>query len=194
MNEHAGNEGMLAEKLNHLPVPDLQDAVWGRVSGMLDATPTDQGLTSGAGTANFSLYKIMIWAIAGVTIAALGIILIERNTGKVKELKQIPPIHENARQDTAAMVPVPKESINKSASPRNNSTSIVSDSVEAPMLQPRIPTARDGQTGGRSIQNTFKLPDSISLRPADTIARFDIPRGVKNISDSGYRILPGKKN
>ena len=194
MNEHPGNEGIFAAKLDHLQVPDLQDAIWDRITGMLDAIPANAGSRpkqGGKGNAGFN----RIWGIAGISIAVVSIILIERNARKVEEQPQIPPTHQEVPVDSNRAIPSSEPDSNSIKSINFNNRKVdadVKDSVNDLPLQPRVPTARDIQSD-RTFRTGTQLVDSISILPKDTISTFNNPRGVKGISDSSYRIVPGKK-
>ena len=193
MNEHSGNEGIFAAKLHHLQVPDLQDAIWDRITGMLDAMPADAGSPMQAGKGNVGLGKIL--GIAGISIAVISIILIERNTRKVEEEpKHIPPTHQEVPVDSTGTVPSSVPDSNDSKSIKFNDRKVdADDSINDLPLQPHVPTGRTIQNESRSIRTGAQFVDSISVIPKDTISGFKNPRGVKGISDSGYRIVPGKK-
>jgi hypothetical protein len=194
MNEHSGNEGIFAAKLHHLQVPDLQDAIWDQITGMLDAMPADAGRPRQAGKGNIGLSRIL--GITGISIAVISIILIEKNTRKEEEPKHVPPTHQAVPVDSMGTVPSAAPDSNDSKSINFNDRKVDAngdDSVNELPLQPHVPTGRAIQNESRPIRTGAQFVDSISVLPKDTISGFINPRGVKGISDSAYRIVPGKK-
>ena len=194
MNEHSGNEGLFAAKLNQLQVPDLQDAIWDRITGMLDGMSSDTGPLKQSGKGNFGLGRML--GIAGISIAVISIILIERNTRKVEEQQQIRPTHQEVPVDSVRTIPstVPDSNNIKPINLKNRKADVdVNDSLNDPQLQPRVTAMPDIQNSTRSFGTGTQLVDSISILPKDTISSFKDPRGIKGISDSSYRIVPGKK-
>ena len=195
MNEHSVNEGMFATKLDQLQVPDLQDAIWDRISDVLDSMPSDVNVPRQSGKGTIGSNRIIGWGIAGITIAIISIILIQTNKPTIKEQKQVPPTHETAPVDSPA-VPSPTPDSNIITPPNFSNKKadvLIKDSLQEPLTQPRTPLGPTIQNGVRSFRTDALFADSISILPKDSIGGFNKPRGIKGLSDSSYRIVPGKK-
>lgn len=197
MNQLLPYEQQLADKMQLVPVPDMQDAIWARIEAMLDAdvnsqeTETTQQITN-TKSKLFSKRRI---TIAAIILAALMAIIINKQKRKSNENKEKPeitvpvnpgPVNKNK------VVPIQPESTIKRTSIKRFNT-IDGNAHKEPDSLFIIPTIKENNTVPKKVDTPVinsKLPPLIQKK--DTIMKK--PRGVKGISDSDYRFVMPKKD
>jgi hypothetical protein len=198
MDEPLRYEHLIGEKLQSLPIPNLQDAIWARVKEQLDLDmPTDDG--QGGGTSQPPSGPGMIgWGLSVVIIALLTTFLLLRNRPKTRE-KFTPST--NTEQ-------VISPSVQNTGPPRSNdsrnikTSAPVNSRTDNPLST--SPTDSSGQRqmiagekpGADSTNTTMSPPIAATTAP-----QIDTPavqpkkgKGMKGLNDSDYRIVPKTKN
>lgn len=194
MNEKKRYEQIITGKLDALPLPDLQDAIWARIEAQLDIDlPTDDG---GGNTPSSGAPSGPGW-IGGAGFLLFVAVLITFFTLKKNNNEQPlttpvskPLIQKDSLLNTNAQpppasrsalpVPVTTNSPINVAVPDRIDTSSKALGVAAPSLQDTsVPISR------------VPLPD---LQPKDTTVTKKRVRGVKGITDDDYRIVPSRKD
>ena len=198
MNQKTTYEVILTEKLQQLPLPDMEDAIWARVRAQLDldmpaddtSDPTPDAPSGGG----------WYWSAGSfIFLAALiASFLLTKKTenppaaGTAAPVPTTPAMQENSKADSQQAAPVlnplPPPGLQTGNPPdspvRAGIASPVSDSIA---LQPtlRLPQADSLQ------QTTLVLPSPVRR---DTLPPKKRQRGVGGITDNDYRIVPAKKD
>lgn len=187
----------IAEQLNAMPVPDLQDSIWQSIEQMLDAPLPETPRSTGAPARQYWMY------IGGVILAVIvvTVLLLVKKQEAGKKKMRAPDTHElpfkedtlsaNKRADTLVVNATPYPAGKKPV-------------AQPATQQPSTRVARPAGSPGLYIPAVI---DSAAIRPpavtdsanklkfiADTVSKQRKPGGVQGITDSSYRITPNKKN
>ena len=196
MDERLQYEQLIGGKLQSLPVPDMQDAIWARVKAQLDidlpSDDTDDESLSQPPKGPGSIG----WGFSVVIIALVSTFLILKNKPRVKDetnnrirTEQVtspavqntgPPEGKNVRsKKTAAPVD----------SPTNGVPAIVKDSPAigdfSVVDNLSVDSAKTKTPNGLVITAPQKTDSATLLKKG---------RGMKGLNDSDYRIVPKTKN
>lgn len=198
MDERLRYEQLIGGKLQSLPVPDMQDAIWARIKTQLDLDmPTDDG-DGGSSPQSPSGPKIIGWSLSVVIIALVTTFFLTKNKPSTKKNSEEPAtIEQTVSPNTQNNSPPLQQGdpVNKASAPvvtgANNSFSdIGSDSVALNNPLTDVPLTDD------SVRTNFPSP-SVTLSPPQSTDTSSLVkkkgRGVTGLSDSSYRIVP-KKN
>lgn len=196
MDERLKYEQLISGKLQSLPIPDMQDAIWARVKAQLDIDlPTDDN--DGGNAPQFpSGPRIIGWGLSIVIIALITTFFILKNKSKTKNTnnnstttEQVsspavqnngPPLRDNST--------IKRTSTPLSTGGDNSVQVITNDSAAQQDLGIVDPVRND------TVQTNFPPPLVTAPPPkADTIAGVKKGRGMK-VNDSDYRIVPKNKN
>jgi hypothetical protein len=188
-------EEIIAKKMETLPVPDMQDAIWSSIQANLNSTLTDtpNDSTSISQGVTVSTGKIVTGFIISVIIIAVTVMVASRKKKGSQQIKQLPEI-------TQPQVPV-IDSPSQEGQNKKSTAPYKTDTGTA------VPSPTNTDTF-QKISPVFPLlikPDSsriiVPLNPGkDIITKLptDQPKkktiGVTEISDSSYRISGKKDN
>jgi len=197
MNEPLKYEQLIGEKLQGLPIPAMQDAIWVRVKAQLDIDlPTDDN--DGGGPSQPQPGPGVIgWGLSVVIVALITAFFIFKNKPKTKNSITASP--NNPEQ-----ILTPPVQNNGPPLPRDNTTKKINRAVDSGVNNSRVPFLTDSVAGddiGKvnpvitdSIVRNISPPLVIATPPAiDTTAQVKKGKGMKGLNDSAYRIVP-KKN
>lgn len=198
MNQKAQYEITIAEKLEHLTVPDMVDAIWSRIETQLDIDlPTDDGPSeppsnppAGGGS----------WVSPALFIAFTVFITTLYFTNRKKP--DIVPAQPGIENSPALITPSGSNPVNPSGppgndvTPRRNQPGSVTpgmpffDSLANLAGGLQVPVTDSNLNKGGIIQPTSIAP--LVINPPDSSKKK--PRGVKGITDDDYRVVPASKD
>jgi hypothetical protein len=200
MDERLKYEQLIGSKLQSLPVPDMQDAIWARVKTQLDLDmPTDDG-NGGSSPQAPSGPTIIGWGLSVVIIGLVTIFFLFKNKPSTKTNSKQPvtieqTVSPNAQSNSP---PLQKNSTgnkttNAVGTGANDSLKVISSDLPAIQHQPVtiIPPADD------SVKTNVAPPFVTVSAPllADTTSVTKKKgRGMPGLSDSSYRIVPKNKD
>jgi hypothetical protein len=196
MDERLQYEQLIGSKLQGLPIPDMQDAIWARVKAQLDIDlPTsdpDEGSLpqppKGPGSIG--------WGLSVVIIALVSTFLILKNKPRVKDDTNNPATTEQTNSPAVQNTGPPDS---KQSTTRKTAPSADSNSASAPAFV--IDSATKGDV--TAIDNLSmdsaksKTENNLQITPAemrDSTAPLKKGKGMKGLNDSDYRIVPKTKN
>jgi hypothetical protein len=197
MNNRTTYEVIITEKLQQLPLPALEDAIWARISTQLDLDmPEDEG--GGSGPQNPSggwMWSAGLLAFVAALLAVF--VLTQKNNNSSN-----PP--DNTYDNTAPMttpLQVP------ATAPPNGSANQEPEVLPAPLNSTTGSNAGkvaiDSANSGAASLPEQLLPDSaqpvivqLPTQPVkDSVSKPKTKtRGVPNITDADYRIVPTKRD
>ncbi|MFN4006600.1 MAG: hypothetical protein ACK4HE_03715 [Chitinophagaceae bacterium] len=187
MNALTPYEQQIGEQLaNHLPLPNLEDAIWGRIKAGLDADMPETPNTGGSSSGNGLLRH---WHITGPLGAFIVIVVTvffyHRNQPQPNNI----PAHQPTPRTVAPLI-TPNQRNNSIPLENNNNKQ-----VQPPKMQPAVPDSSGLLPDiPVSTQPVAPVPDSAS-KPTTIIVppttNFDVPTAApkKNLIDT----LPPKK-
>ena len=196
MDERLKYEQLIGEKLQSLPIPDMQDAIWARVKAQLDIDlPTDDN-DGGNSPQSPSGPHIIGWGLSVVIIALVTTFFILKNKTKKQDPKNNSTTTEQVSSPSVQNngPPLPNNSTIKrtntplSTGADNSAPVAANDSAMQQDLGIADPVRND------SVQTSFP-PPLVTVPPpkTDTAAQVKKGRGMP-INDSDYRIVPKNKN
>ena len=197
MDERLRYEQLIGGKLQSLPVPDMQDAIWARIKTQLDLDmPTDDG-DGGSSPQSPSGPKIIGWGLSVVIITLVIIFFLHKNKPATKTTNDNSTTTEQTIQPSVQnnSPPAPGgNTINKTTTPVTTGTNntlpgVATDSVIQQNFTGVMSVADDSVQTNSSPQ----LVTTASPQMPDTTAQVKKGRGMKGLTDSSYRIVP-KKN
>lgn len=194
MSDKLSYEITITDKLNALPVPDLSDAIWGRIKAQLDIDlPTDEGNAPPDAPLPGDLLKGL-----GLSVIFIAIIFfLLKPASKQDTENYIPAVQQrsnpyNADSITTTQTPlkIPGRSapVNATLKP---APEIAKDS--AGLIKPLpviVPTSKDSAATVVTAP-IVNLPLPSAVTPDTTRKK---PRGVQGIKPDDYRIEPKKKD
>jgi hypothetical protein len=199
MDERLKYEQLIGGKLQSLPVPDMQDAIWALVKAQLDIDlPTDDG-DGGSAPQSPSGPTIIGWGLSVVIIALVTIFFLQKNKPTTKANSEPPATIEQTVSPNAQSNSPPLQKSNSpnktttvvSSGANNSLNDIVNDSAIQHQPLTIVPFADD------SVRTSMP-PALVTLSPppsADTASVIKKKRrGMAGLPDSSYRIVPKKKN
>jgi hypothetical protein len=196
MNQKTTYELTITGKLQQLPLPDREDAIWARIKTQLDRdmpTDDDGGNTPDAPSGGGWFWGAGIFLVVAALITAF--LLTNKPTPNVQPapLKTIQTNTPSATVEKNSEPPPQTLPFNSSSSPpvpTIGRSPLATDPITAPL------------TGAVSAQPTVSLPMPDSVRQTtfmapppvalDTTATKKKARGVTGITDNDYRIVPQK--
>ena len=198
MDERLRYEQLIGGKLQSLPVPDMQDAIWARIKTQLDLDiPTDDG-DGGSSPQSPSGPKIIGWGLSVVIIALITTFFLLKN--KPARNNSAPPstIEQSISPNTQSnSPPIQRDNtINKTSAPvSEGADDILNNAGNDSLVQQdpvtTIPFAADS-TSANLPPPLVTIP---SPQAADTTAMVKKKgRGMTGLNDSSYRIVPKNKN
>lgn len=193
MDQRLQYEQLIAGKLESLPIPDMQDAIWSRIKAQLDIDmPTDDG-GGDAGPQAPSGPGIAGWGLSALVVAIISIFFLYKNqlvtapeqapsapTEKVSapvEQTNGPPV-SNQKQEA---LPVTQPAATPMILP------FAHDSVQQNNLPAPLTLSADSTTLLPSVEGTASSPPPVA---SDTVQKKT--RGVPGIHPDDYRIVPKK--
>jgi hypothetical protein len=196
MNERTTYELTINEKLQHLPLPNLEEAIWARVKTQLDIDmPSDDGGGSDPGSPSGSGWT---WGAGGfIFIAALVAVFL---VFKKSKQQPFPTIANPVQTTTTSLTPAPQKRIDSHRAVGNKAPG------PAPTLNGETPPGLLAAPPTDSVSvvtdNRLPVPDTLQqttlqLPPpavVDTARQKPKTRGVPGITDNDYRIVPAKKD
>ena len=196
MDERLQYEQLIGSKLQSLPIPNIEDAIWARVKAQLDIDlPSDENNSEdepqspkGPG--------IVGWGLSLLIIALVSTFLVLKNKPTVED-KSVPSttreqLNSPSVQNTG---PPPSSDNTTKRTPAANNKG--SGSVPPPAFD--SPDRRLVTTPidlGMDSSNT-KLTVPLVLAPPQktgSVTQVKRGKGMKNLNDSDYRIVPKNKN
>jgi hypothetical protein len=195
MNQLLPYEQQIAEQMQLVPAPDMQDAVWARIEAMLDADIHLEENNTPQKIEGHKNFNSSLALTAGIIILSILVTLVINRKQKSKNfIKQKPSI----------TVPRQPVTIDKQEQELQNKPKMLPEAKQIHMKKNyavikkinslfQVPPAE-------SNIDEFKKPDSIlrvklpplALQKKDSIMKK--PKGVKGISDSDYRFTMPKKD
>jgi hypothetical protein len=193
MDQRLKYEQLIAGKLESLPFPDMEDAIWARVKAQLDID-LPPGDDEGGAPQSPTGPGIVGWGLSIVIIALVTAFFINKNP-KAKELKNItapteqiilPAEQTKGPPGTATSLPSGSRPVkNLPGSPLIQNTV---DSVQQQDITIILPNAIDSSKGNPAPPVTLNVPtDSIpSVKKKG--------KGISGMKDEDYKIVPKKDN
>jgi hypothetical protein len=195
MNDKTTYEITITEKLQQLPLPNLEDAIWARVKAQLDLDlPTDDG---GNGGPDAPAGSGSTWG-AGVFLfvaAIVAVFLLHKN--ETQQPSPAAPVQNSTTISSPAQQPAadstqtrrgvstsPAQTIRPGDQPVSAALSPPGDSVSIAPL-PVLPSVDSQQ------RTTLVLPPPIL---ADTTRPKPKTKGVRGLTDADYRIVPAGRD
>ena len=189
-------ENTLTGKLETLPIPDMEDAIWSRIEAQLDIDlPTDDG--GGNTPAPGSPFGFCwlggagLFCVTAILISLFAITQSKDREGSSTTTFQDPPSEKIDSSSNERPPPgSPRRNAPNSSSPNNtinNSTdsgSRIDTSTNVSIFVP--PLAKDSAQLQPGTSVAFTPPKDTITRPPKR------QRGVRGISDSDYKIVPKK--
>ena len=187
----------LTSKLEALPLPNLEDAIWGRIEAQLDIDmPSDDGdggstPTPGSPSGSWWLKGTGLFILAVAIISFFTLTKSKNENAPASSSGKIIP----SNPDSIAREKPPPDPISRQT-PTRTPPSITSDNSKDPVIQLDSntsitsippPIAKDSQQVVNSPPVSFTpIRDSGNTKKKT--------RGVKGITDADYRIVPSKKD
>lgn len=216
MNDRLTYEELIAAKLEQLPaMPAMADAIWARISGELDREmPADEGGDTGNGPSGGGFgFNTWLWPGAGLLLLALaGLIFYSQQDYAPAALMPARKTETPLRQAPPAI------SLPGDGSPqdyrKNRSNSVPGRSsgdttqvapqeagwLPPPLLRidsgmantvPDMPPDSGNHQPSPAAGSGVQIEKSTIQQDTPVVKR---PKGVPGISNSDYRIVPGKKD
>lgn len=197
MNEPLKYEQLIGEKLQGLPVPGMQDAIWARVKAQLDIDLPSDDNEGGGPSEPRPGPGVIGWGLSVVIVALITAFFIYKNKPKTKNSITASP--NNSEQ-----VLTPSVRNNGPPLPGDNTTKKINRTVDGGVNNSQAAFLND-TVAGVDIGNVNPViidsavnnvpPPLVILAPAktDTTAQVKRGKGMKGLNDSAYRIVP-KKN
>jgi hypothetical protein len=195
MDERLKYEQLIGEKLQSLPIPDMQDAIWARVKAQLDIDLPSDDNDGGNSPQSPSGPRIIGWGLCVVIIALITTFFLLKNKSKTK--------NTNNNSTTTEQVSSPAIQNNGPPFPDNSTIKRTNTPFSKGTDNPVTVTANDSATRQNiGIVNPVRndtvqtnLPPLVTVPPpkADTTAQVKKRRGMQ-VNDSDYRIVPKNKN
>lgn len=196
MEERLKYEQLIGEKLQSLPIPNMQDAIWARIKAELDIDlPTDDN-DGGNSPQSPSGPRIIGWALSVVIIALVTAFFLFKNKPKTQDAKDNSTTTERisspAVQNNGPPLP------NNNTVERTNTPFSTGGDNSVPVISNDSATQQDfgivDPVRNDSVQTNFP-PPLVTVPPpkADTMVQVKKGRGMP-INDSDYRIIPKNKN
>lgn len=197
MNERLPFEQLIGQKLQSLPVPDMQDAIWARVKAQLDIDlPSDDG-DGGDAPPSPPGPGLIGWGLSVVIIALVTTLFLLQNKPQTKDTIDTNTTTEQFLPPAEQSTGPPQPSTNtklKTTAPAPSGEAAVTPAVETDSVAQQdvglvLPGAADSV-------HTNLPPPSVSFVPpkTDTLPPVKKGRGVKGLKDEDYRIVPKKDN
>lgn len=191
MNNPATYELIIAQKLQELPVPDMADAIWARIEQQLDLDlPTDEG---GSPAPSSPINGWIGGSILGLFLLALILVIYPK-----KQESPIPSESNTLPTNRIESRPADQNNV-VIGQPTGNQTNTGQSGTAPPIDQPVVTTL---SPDSNLLANPMPAPDTPQVSTVN-IPRTSPPqdsatpkrtRGVTGISDSDYRIVPGKRD
>lgn len=193
MNERLQYELLIADKLEELPVPDMADQVWSRISAQLDidmpADDDDTDLPSNPRSGG-----PLGWGLPILLIALLTMYFYYHNNSNNSSINDQP-----AEPGTSAAPPIvapQSPSITPTSPPRRPGVQSLplqpgngskSDSTQQPLAPLHLPAP--DSAGVIKVDSLGSVALPAVVKP-DSLPQKKKSRGVAGIKDSDYRIVP----
>jgi hypothetical protein len=198
MDERITYEQLIGDKLQHLPVPDMQDAIWLRIKTELDNDMPEGDDGEGGNVPQAPKSPALLgWGLAVVVVALIAAFLL---------FKKAPKTKTNTKQaDTVTQIMTPTVQSTSPPLPEvktNNKTAPVVQQANGPVPNVAIDLPAAKQPGepitvpGSKDSVQQMQPSIVNTAPAvkDTVAPVKKGKGLSGIKDEDYRIVPkGKK-
>ena len=199
MDERLKYEQLIGGKLQSLPVPDMQDAIWARIKAQLDIDlPTDDG-DGGSSPQSPSVPKVIGWGLSIVIITLITVFFLIKNKPVAKEsttnkATTTEQIVSPAQQNSGP--PLPAKEVNKSLAPVITENNAPFQTLSQDSARQQFPGADMPQISLPDIDNVqtnIAAPPSVTVnlpQRGDTASQMKKPRGMQGLTDSSYRIIP----
>ena len=195
MNKKTTYELTIAAKLQQLPLPDMEDAIWARIKSQLDLDlPEGDGGSSNTPQTPSGGW---MWS-AGLLAFVAALLTVFLLTKKSEQPESTDKINQNPESVTA---PLPKQKPGPFPIPGNSPFVPLPGSSAGTILNRPQEGSRDSAitpplTLGAPIDT---LPSATAFLPPpllqDSVIRTKPKtRGVKDITDADYRIVPTKRD
>ena len=196
MNKKTTYELTITEKLQQLPLPGLEDAIWTRVKAQLDLDlPTDDGDDNTPDAPSGGGWQ---WGAGMIVFVAalVTIFLLFKNPSEKQQALPVQTLPNNTS--------LPATSVGETGplqKPPNFNTGTVPTSSPVTSQPLNLPLPADSGAPVPTVslpvadtlqQTTMVLPPPTVLQ--DSAAPKKRPRGVSGITDSDYRIVPSRKD
>ncbi|HWI93625.1 MAG TPA: hypothetical protein VNT20_20230 [Flavisolibacter sp.] len=198
MDERLRYEQLIGGKLQSLPVPDMQDAIWARIKTQLDLDiPTDDG-DDGNTPPSPTAPRIIGWGLSILIIALVTTYFLTKNKPSAKNNSVQPTIIEQTVSPNTQnnSPPLQKQNtIDKTTAPVSTGANNSFNDIGNDSLAQYNPVTNVELTDD-SVRTNFPSPSvtlsSLQLPDTSSIIKKK-GRGMTGLSDSSYRIVP-KKN
>lgn len=194
MNERTSYEQTINEKLQHLPLPAMEDAIWARVKAQLDIDlPSDD---NGGNRPDAPSGGGWIWG-AGVLLFVAAFVAVFLLLKKPKQ--QLPSVSNSPQPTAVPSAPTTPEQPDRGRVVGRKAFS------PATRLDPGSAPALPVNPAGDSVALApeTRLPEADPPQPTtvllpplqvDTTRAKPKTRGVPGITDNDYRIVPARKD
>ena len=191
MDQRLRYEQLIAGKLESLPLPDMQDAIWARVKAQLDLDlPEDDG--GGDAPQSPSGPGIIGWGLSVVLVALITVFFISKNKTAGKEDSSpttiVQPANTTLPAESPPGVTDPARGNN---SPKNNAVPQTAAGTTDSAQQDLVDISATPQD---SVFTKTDVPLITAVQPRqDTSAPVKKGKGMK-LNEEDYRIVPKKEN
>ena len=194
MKKKQAYEITITSKLEALPLPNLEDAIWSRIETQLDIDlPTDDGggnTPAPKSPINFGWFGgVGLFCITAV-LFSLFMLTQSKNREQSKST--------SSQEVTTGQVDSISDERPPPTAPRGKSSNVVSPNITSNDSNNIVPPIDSNVTTNQAVLSQPKDSSQVQLAPPVAIVpqKDSMPpkrsRGVKGITDSDYRIVPKK--
>jgi hypothetical protein len=195
MDERLTYEQLIRGKLESLPLPDMQDAIWQAIKAQLDTDLPSDDNDDGTNSPGPSGPGMVGWGFSIVLLALLTTFFLVKNKPNTTDKTVNPtPTQQIVTPSQQNNSPPPDNNTKTTGSPAVTEANqpdqlVADDSVAKENVHPFLPVQSDSAYA-TSLQPILagSVPQTDSSGPVKK------NRGLKGLSDSDYRIVPKNKN
>jgi hypothetical protein len=200
MEQRAAYEITIAGKLDHLPVPDMADAIWARIERQLDIDlPTNDG-GNGPAPSKPSGPGAMGWGLSVLLVALVTTFFLlkkEPQTTTPSIQPSAPAIEQTTQPpQNSTGSPPPADNTKTTQNTIRQETAPVKRAVPpSPDLVVQQPVVSAPPFKGPDSANTTAIAPLVTAPVAkDSVQTGRKKRGVQGITNDDYRIVPAQKD
>lgn len=197
MDKRLQYEQLIGSKLESLPIPDMQDMIWSRIEAQLDIdmpSDGDGGVNNTPQTPPIFSGPILFGLSVGI-IAIATLFIIYKNQNQNKETNTNTPFIERTIQKSSEKPKdFPLSDIEKAK--KKSPLEIIESGTEQPIAEPYLykdygnPVKLLVDSANEIKENSISNKIITSSNKLDTISAKKKGKGVTEIKDSDYKIIP----
>jgi len=195
MNERTTYELTINEKLQHLPLPNLEDAIWARVKAQLDLDlPSDDGGSSGPDAPSGSGWTWGAGVFLFVAAFVAAFLFFKKPNQSPSTTTAIPVQTTTAPSTTNQPLQIDSEQAvgKKGFLPAPNVVTGAPPGLFTNTAGDSIAAVPENRPAADSLQQSTVL--QLPPLQIDTAKPKPKTRGVQGITDDDYRIVPAKRD